>query len=105
MKTLKGQIQRRIALAVQEGVSVEEASFNARQWAKKMVARERLKERHNVEDEEIEKHDNSEPAGASTGAGAGLRLAGCGKAGRNKRKTTDVHAQRRGVSKKGEKVN
>lgn len=40
---IKAAIKRRVIEQVQRGVSLAEASFNARQWAKKAAAKERLK--------------------------------------------------------------
>ena len=60
--SLKAKINRRITQQVQEGISLEEASFNARQWAKRMRAKERLeakKKPAQIEEEEHGKKENT----------------------------------------------
>lgn len=50
---IKAAIKRRIAEQIRHGASLEEASFNARQWARRMAAKERLKTKQENPPEEV----------------------------------------------------
>ena len=95
MKKLRNQIENRIANEMRDGVSLEEASFNARQWAKRMRARERLKERRNEGESKESDTVNGEDVSGRIDDGRGLEASGqeggsVSKSGGKIKKVSDI---------------
>ena len=57
--SLKNKIRNKIALAVNQGMSLEEASFRVRQWARRKAAQDRLKAKREEEENKPEPETNN----------------------------------------------